>query len=100
MDTKTERAACRILYFPGSERIDVPMDKPVVLRYRLIIHNGDAGSLDIPRLTAGICKNENQLIYCLSEFRSAYKILIIHDPRIGITFEIHPYKVALLYKAN
>jgi hypothetical protein len=36
--------------FPGRDRIDVPMDKPLVLRYRFIIHNGDSGGIDLPGL--------------------------------------------------
>jgi hypothetical protein len=36
--------------FPGRERIDVPVTGSIVLRYRLLIHNGNAGSLDIPKL--------------------------------------------------
>jgi hypothetical protein len=36
------------IVFPGRERINI--DKPVVLRYRVIIHAGDDESLDIDRL--------------------------------------------------
>jgi hypothetical protein len=36
--------------FPGSGLVDVPRNKPLVLKYRLIIHNGDAGSLNLPAL--------------------------------------------------
>lgn len=45
-----QRGSMQNVVFPGSDRIDVPLDKPLVLRYRLIIHNGDAGSIDLPRL--------------------------------------------------
>jgi hypothetical protein len=38
------------IVFPGRELIVIPMDKPVVLRYRLIIHNGNATSVDLPGL--------------------------------------------------
>jgi hypothetical protein len=38
------------IVFPGQNRISIPMEKPVVLRYRIIIHNGNAGSLNIPQL--------------------------------------------------
>jgi hypothetical protein len=36
--------------FPGRERLKLTMNKPVELRYRLIIHNGTARDLDIARL--------------------------------------------------
>lgn len=36
--------------YPGTERIDVPLNKPLVLRYRIIIHDGAAGSLKLDRL--------------------------------------------------
>jgi hypothetical protein len=44
--------------FPGRERIDVTMNKPVVLRYRLIIHKGDAASLNIPKLLEEYARTE------------------------------------------
>jgi hypothetical protein len=36
--------------YPGSEKIHIPMDKPLVLRYRLIIHDGDSESIDLSGL--------------------------------------------------
>jgi hypothetical protein len=36
--------------FPGRNRIDISMNNPVVLRYRLIIHNGNASGLNLPEL--------------------------------------------------
>jgi hypothetical protein len=42
-----QKASMQNVVFPGRERINVPMDKPIILRYRLIIHNGDAASLDL-----------------------------------------------------
>ncbi len=36
--------------FPGRQRISVGMDKDLVLKYRLIIHNGGADSVDLPAL--------------------------------------------------
>jgi len=33
--------------FPGRERIKLSIDKPVVLKYRLVIHNGDVKSIDL-----------------------------------------------------
>jgi Methane oxygenase PmoA len=29
------------IVFPGGKRIDLPMQKPIVLHYRLLVHNGD-----------------------------------------------------------
>jgi hypothetical protein len=45
-----QKGSMQNIVFPGSKRINVPVKKPLVLRYRIIIHNGDAGSLDIPML--------------------------------------------------
>ena len=45
--------------FPGRERIEIPVNKPVVLRYRLVIHAGDAGSLNIPLLLEEYSKTES-----------------------------------------
>jgi len=45
-----QKGSMQNVVFPGRERIDVSTDKPIVLRYRLIIHNGNASSLDIPQL--------------------------------------------------
>jgi hypothetical protein len=42
-----QKGSMQNIVFPGQERIDVPKDKQVVLRYRLIIHKGDASSLNI-----------------------------------------------------
>lgn len=36
--------------YPGQQRVLVPMDKPIKLFYRLIIHEGDAKSIDINKL--------------------------------------------------
>ncbi len=36
------------IVFPGRERILLAMDRPVVLHYRLIVHNGNAQSLNLP----------------------------------------------------
>ena len=36
--------------FPGALRIPLSMQEPIVLRYRLIIHMGDASRVDIPAL--------------------------------------------------
>lgn len=38
------------IVFPGASRISLTMDKPTVLRYRLIVHTGDAGKANIAGL--------------------------------------------------
>lgn len=38
--------------FPGRERITLDMNIPVILRYRLIIHNGDTQTVDLNKLQA------------------------------------------------
>lgn len=38
------------IVFPGKKRILLPMDRPVVLYYRLIVHNGNAQSLNLTSL--------------------------------------------------
>lgn len=38
------------IVFPGKERIELPMEKPIVLRYRIIIHSGNANDVDIASL--------------------------------------------------
>ncbi len=35
------------IVFPGAKRIELSMDKPTILRYRLIIHNGNATKANI-----------------------------------------------------
>jgi hypothetical protein len=40
------------IVYPGRQRIGLPFDKPVVLRYRMIIHTGDAHMVDLERLQA------------------------------------------------
>ena len=51
-----QKSSMQNVVFPGSNRIEIPIGKPVVLRYRLIIHNGDSGSLNIPQLQADYAK--------------------------------------------
>jgi hypothetical protein len=38
------------IVFPGRKRMALQMDKPVVLKYRLIVHNGDAMDVNISAL--------------------------------------------------
>jgi len=51
-----QKASMQNVVFPGRERINVSMEKPIVLRYRLIIHNGNAGSVDLPKQQAEYSK--------------------------------------------
>ena len=45
-----QKTSMQNIVFPGRERTNVSMDKPLVLRYRLIIHDGNASSLNISKL--------------------------------------------------
>jgi hypothetical protein len=36
--------------FPGQTRIKIPTDESVVLYYRLVVHNGNAGSIDLDKM--------------------------------------------------
>ncbi|MCD6598094.1 MAG: PmoA family protein [Bacteroidales bacterium] len=38
------------IIFPGRDKVKLSMDKPTVLRYRLIVHNGRANDIDIANL--------------------------------------------------
>jgi hypothetical protein len=38
--------------FPGREAVDVPAERPLVLRYRLVVHRGTASHDDIERWQA------------------------------------------------
>jgi len=38
--------------YPGSEPVPLSRDKPLVLRYRLIIHRGDVNHVDLDKLQA------------------------------------------------
>ncbi len=38
------------IVFPGRKLFELPMDKPVVLHYRLVVHNGNANSIDMDKL--------------------------------------------------
>ncbi|VAW19744.1 hypothetical protein MNBD_BACTEROID01-1818 [hydrothermal vent metagenome] len=38
------------IVFPGQERVEVPTGEPLVLRYRLVIHNGSADDINISQL--------------------------------------------------
>jgi hypothetical protein len=42
-----KKGSMQNIVFPGRDRTDLPKNKPMVLRYRLILHKGDASSLNI-----------------------------------------------------
>lgn len=44
------------IVFPGRERIEVLMDEPVVLYYRMIIHDGKSGNINMNKLQAEYAK--------------------------------------------
>jgi len=45
-----QRGSMQNIVFPGEARMELSTEKPTVLRYRLIIHNGDAIKADITSL--------------------------------------------------
>lgn len=40
------------IVYPGRERVEIPVDKEIILRYRLIIHKGSHKEIDIPKMKA------------------------------------------------
>jgi hypothetical protein len=42
-----EKTSMQNIVYPGRDLVTIPTDKPVVLRYRLLVHNGNASSLDL-----------------------------------------------------
>ncbi len=45
-----QKGSMQNVVFPGREMVDIPLDKPLILHYRIIIHNGNSSSPDIPGL--------------------------------------------------
>ena len=45
-----QKGSMQNIVFPGRDRKDIPLNKPLRMRYRLIIHNGNAASLNISQL--------------------------------------------------
>ncbi len=45
-----QRNSMQNIVFPGRGRFGLEMGRPVVLRYRMVIHKGRAGEIDIPKL--------------------------------------------------
>ena len=44
-----QKTSMQNIVFPGEEKIELSLKKPTILRYRLIIHRGNAGSVDITK---------------------------------------------------
>lgn len=47
---RSYEASMQNIVFPGKKRVDLSMDKPTVLNYRLIIHKGSLQNLDILKI--------------------------------------------------
>jgi len=47
-----QKTSMQNIVFPGRERAEISMDQPTILRYRLIVHEGATGDLDIAGLQA------------------------------------------------
>lgn len=47
-----QKTSMQNIVFPGRERVEISMDQPTILRYRLIVHEGAAGDLDMAGLQA------------------------------------------------
>lgn len=45
-----QKGSMQNIVFPGRDRIDLPTDKPLVLRYRILIHSGSGVNLNMPQL--------------------------------------------------
>jgi len=46
------KGSCQNAAWPGRDPVPLSRDKPIVLRYRLIIHRGDASQIDLDKLQA------------------------------------------------
>ncbi len=40
------------IVYPGRDPVDIPTDRPIRLKYRLVLHQGDADALDMDKLQA------------------------------------------------
>jgi hypothetical protein len=47
-----QKTSMQNIVFPGRERVEISSDLPTILRYRLIVHEGSAGNLDLASLQA------------------------------------------------
>ena len=48
--------------FPGREPVQLPREKPIILRYRLIIHRGDVNHIDFDKLQAEYNSSPNPVL--------------------------------------
>lgn len=44
------KSSMQNIVFPGRNRIEIPIEKPIVLYYRLIVHNGNASNINLTKL--------------------------------------------------
>ena len=44
-----QKTSMQNIVFPGEEKVELSLKRPAILRYRLIIHRGNAGSVDISK---------------------------------------------------
>lgn len=52
------KSSMQNIVFPGQQRVEIPTKEPIVLRYRLVIHNGTALEANIEQLQADYEKLE------------------------------------------
>jgi len=43
-----QKSSMQNIVFPGQERVPLSISRPTILRYRLLIHRGNASNMDIP----------------------------------------------------
>jgi len=46
------RGSMQNAVYPGREPMAIPRDRPVILRYRIVLHRGELAAADIERLQA------------------------------------------------
>ena len=44
-----QKSSMQNIVFPGEKKVELSLKRPTILRYRLIIHRGNAASVDIPK---------------------------------------------------
>ena len=45
--------------YPGRQPVAIPRDRPVILRYRIVLHRGELAPADIGRLQAEYAAEKN-----------------------------------------
>ncbi len=45
-----QQTSMQNIVFPGRERVEIAMDQPTILKYRLIVHSDNAGKVDLVKL--------------------------------------------------